>query len=190
MSDKYKILKGDEPYFATFTIVDWLKVIENDSYKQIIIDSIKYCQHNKGLIVYGYCIMPNHVHIIIQAVSNYSISEILRDLKKFTSRAIVAKLKDEKPEGYAEILTHFYNAGKDLKRITNYKVWQDDCMAKLIYSNKFLFEKLNYIHNNPVEYGLCSLAWEYKYSSAINYAGKEGLISVELISTELKTIKR
>jgi REP element-mobilizing transposase RayT len=189
ISDKYKIFKGDEAYFATFTIVDWLKVFEDDSFKQIIIDSIKYCQQNKGLIIYGYCIMPNHVHMIIQAVGTCSISEILRDLKKFTSRAIVAKLNDEKPDGYAEVLAHFYEAGKTLKRIMNYKVWQDDNMDKLVYSNKFLFEKLNYIHNNPVEYGLCNLPWEYKFSSAINYAGNQGLISVELISTEMKSIK-
>jgi REP element-mobilizing transposase RayT len=189
MSDKYKIFKGDEAYFVTFTIVDWLKVIENDSYKQIIIDSIKYFQQNKGLVIYGYCIMPNHVHMIIQAVGVLSIAEILRDLKRFTARAIVAKLNEEKPEGYIEILNQFFEAGKTLKRITNYKVWQDGNMAKIIFSNKFLFEKLNYIHNNPVEYGLCSLPWEYKYSSAINYAGKEGLILVELISMELKTIK-
>ena len=186
MSDKYKVSKGDEAYFVTFTIVEWIKVLENDEYKNLIIDSIQFCQKNKGLIVYGHCIMPNHVHMIIQAAGTYTVSEILRDLKKFTSRAIVMKLEEERPEGYLQIISHFFEAGKALKRIKEYKVWQDDNMAKLIYRNKFLYEKLNYIHNNPVESGLCSFPWEYKYSSAVNYAGNEGVIHVELLSMELK----
>lgn len=186
MSDKYKLFNGDEAYFVTFTIVEWIKVLENDEFKNLIIESIHYCQENKGLIVYGYCIMPNHVHMIIQAVVSNTVSDILRDLKKFTSKAIVKKLEDEKPEGYMSILKHFFEAGKALKRIKEYKVWQDGNMPKLIYKNKFLYEKLNYIHNNPVESGLCSFPWEYKYSSAVNYAGNEGVIHVELVSVELK----
>ncbi len=43
-------------------------------------------------------------------------------------------------------------------------------------------EKLSYIHNNPVEYGLCNTPWEYKFSSASDYTGKESLIKVELLS--------
>ena len=63
MSEKYKIFEGDEVYFVTFTIVEWIKVLENDDYKDLIINTIKFYQHNKGLVVYGYCIMPNHVDI-------------------------------------------------------------------------------------------------------------------------------
>ena len=182
MSDKYKVFDGDEVYFVTFTIVGWIKVFEDDNFKQLIIDSIKFYQKNKGLILYAYCIMPNHVHMIVQATGKYTISEILRDLKKITSRSIVRMLEDQRVDGYEEILKKFAEAGKLLKRITNFKVWQDGNQAKLIYSNKFLMEKLNYIHNNPVEYGLCSLPWEYKYSSAVNYADKTSLLEVGLLS--------
>lgn len=189
MSDKYKIVKGEEPYFVTFTIIEWLHVLENDDYKRIITDSIHYCQENKGLVIYAYCIMPNHVHMIFQAVSSYSVSEILRDLKRFTSRAIVNKLEEEKPEGYLKILDQFIEAGQSLKRIKKYKVWQDGNRAKLLFSNKFLYEKLNYIHNNPVEYGLCSSPCDYKFSSATNYAGGDGMIKVEMLSVELRTIR-
>ena len=120
--------------------------------------------------------------MIVQATGKYTISEILRDLKKITSRSIVRMLEDQRVDGYKEILKKFAEAGKLLKRITNFKVWQDGNQAKLIYSNKFLMEKLNYIHNNPVENGLCSLLWEYKYSSAVNYADKTSLLDVELLS--------
>lgn len=182
MSDKYRIFKGDEPYFITFTIVDWIKVLLDDSFKMIIVDSIKYYQKNKGLNIYAYCIMPNHVHLIAQSVSDFSISEILRDLKKFTASAIIKKLEIEKPEGYEEILEKFKEAGKHLKRITNYKVWQDGNQAKLLYSNRFMLEKMAYIHSNPVEYGLCDVSWKYKFSSASDYSGMKSVLDVILLS--------
>lgn len=182
MSEKYKTLNPDGAYFVTFTIVEWIKVFEDDSFKQIIIENIRFYQETKGLIVYGYCIMPNHVHMIIQSGSNYSVSEVLRDLKKFTSRSIVRKLEEEKPDGYQNILHQFFKAGQLLKRVKNYKVWQDGNMPILCYSNAFTMQKLNYIHNNPVDAGLCQLPWEYQHSSAVNYAGMEGLVKIELLS--------
>lgn len=182
MSDRYKIFKGDESYFVTFTITNWIKILEDDSYKMVLIESIRYCQEQKGLLVYGYCIMPNHVHMMIQATGENSVSGILRDLKTHTAKAIVRKLKNEKPDGYQKILSVFAKAGKDLKRIQNYKVWQDGNMAKMLYSNRFMLEKLNYIHNNPVKYGLCEKPWDYVFSSATNYSGKTSLIDVILLS--------
>jgi putative transposase len=182
MSDQYKIFKGDDPYFVTFTVVDWLKVLLDDSYKMVLIGSIRYCQKNKELNVYGYCIMPNHVHMIIQAAGIFTISDILRDLKKFTAKAIVKKLEEEKPIGYKQYLDTFIDAGKPLKRIKTYKVWQDGNQAKLIFSNRFLLEKLAYIHNNPVEYGLCEVPWAYKFRSATNYAGMKSMLDVILLS--------
>ena len=187
MSDKYKIFEGDEVYFVTFTITDWLNVLEDDSYKMIIIDSIRYCQNNKGLVVYGYCIMPNHVHMIIQATEQFTISEILRDLKKFTANTIIKKLSDKKTVENINILNKFREAGKHLTRIRNYKVWQDGNRPKLIYSNKFLWEKLNYIHNNPVEKELCNKPWDYLFSSATNYTDKYSLLDVVCLSVPLKT---
>lgn len=182
MSDKYKIFIGDDAYFVTFTIIDWIKVLADDHFKMIIIDSIKYCQLNKGLQVFAYCIMPNHAHMVVQAAGDESISDILRDMKTHTAKVIAKKLEEEKPERYEEILAKFVAAAKPLKRIKKHKVWQDGNQAKLIFSNKFLMEKLNYIHNNPVEYGLCNAPWEYTFSSATNYADKPSLIDIILLS--------
>ncbi len=148
----------------------------------IINDAVKYYQQHKGLVVYAYCIMPNHVHMIIQAVGKYSVSEILRDLKKFTSVSIIKKLENERPDDYQVILDKFMEVGKKFKRITKYKVWQDGNRAKLLYSNKFILEKLNYIHNNPVEYGLCDVPWHYKFSSATNYVESKSILDVTLLS--------
>ena len=189
MSDKYKIFKGqDESYFVTFTIIDWLEVLTDESFKLIIIDSIKYCQKEKGLIVYAYCIMPNHVHMMILASGRSSISDILRDLKKFTAKAIISKLQLINNDTANEFLKKFEEAGKNLKRIKKYKVLQDGNQAKLLYSNKFIWEKLKYIHNNPVKKGLYDEEENYKFSSATNYAGLESLLNIECLSRQLITI--
>ncbi len=182
MSDKYKIFDGHDAYFVTFTIVKWIKVLDDDNYKRIVLDAIRYYQKYKNLIVYGYCIMPNHVHMIIQAGGKFTVSEIMRDIKKFTSRTIVSKLEQEKPDGYLDMLKQFRETGWGLKRIKTNKVWQDGNRAKLLYSNKFLTEKLSYIHSNPVKKGMCSDPWDYTFSSATNYAEMESLIEVELLS--------
>jgi putative transposase len=104
MSDKNKIFKGDEAYFETFTIIDWIKVLANDPFKMILIDSIKNCHLNKGLQVYAYCIMPNHAHMIVQAVNEESISGILRDMKTHTAKAIAKSLKKKSPKDMKKYL--------------------------------------------------------------------------------------
>jgi hypothetical protein len=120
--------------------------------------------------------------MIVQAVDDASVSGILRDMKTHTSKAISKKLEEEKSEGNEVVLAKFIAAGKALKRIKKYKVWQDGNQAKLLYGNRLIIEKLNYIHNNPVEYGLCKVPWAYKFSSATNYAGKPSLVNVILLS--------
>jgi len=89
---------------------------------------------------------------------------------------------DKRPDGYQEILNQFMEAGKHLKRITRYKVWQDGNQAKLLFSNTFIQEKLNYIHRNPVDYGLCDVPWHYNFSSATNYIGSKSVLDVTLLS--------
>jgi hypothetical protein len=64
MSDKYRIFRGDEVCFVTLTIVEWLKVLADDNFKNLLINAIKYYQKNRGLTVFGYCTMPNHVPML------------------------------------------------------------------------------------------------------------------------------
>ena len=162
--------------------MEWIKLLANDACKKILIDAIKFYQENREITVLANCIMPNPVHRMVRAEGSYSVSGFLWDLKKFTSRAFVKKLEEEKPEGYRQILYRFEGAGMKLKRIKEYKVRQDGNHAELLYSSKFLHQKLNYIHQNPVRYGLFELASDYPYSSAANYVGKKSALEVVLIS--------
>lgn len=163
--------------------------MQDDSNKMIIVDAIKFYQQHRGLIIYAYCIMPNHVHLMAQSNGKETLSAVLRDLKKYTSKAMIKKLEKENNVEANKALTIFKEAGEKLKRIKNYKVWQDGNRPMVLYTNKFIWQKINYIHNNAVEAGLVSIPEDYMFSSARNYSELNSLLEIDLISRELITVK-
>ncbi|MEO9477370.1 MAG: transposase [Cyclobacteriaceae bacterium] len=105
MSEKYKFDDPDGLYFVTSTVVHWIDLFTQKEFKHIIIDSLKYCQTNKGLIIHAWCLMPSHLHMIISS-NNESLSGIMRDFKKFTTKAILKELKvinESRSDGYSEL---------------------------------------------------------------------------------------
>jgi REP element-mobilizing transposase RayT len=187
MSEKYKIYDKSKAYYVTLTVVNWIDVFTRKNHKLKIIESLKYCQAHKGLVIFAWVLMPSHLHIVVRADEEFTLSEILRDFKKHTAKEIIKQIKEE-PESRREwLLNEFEKAGKDLKRIKNYKFWQDGNHPKEIITNRFLNEKVNYIHMNPVEDMLVSCAEDYLYSSARNYADLDNLLDVELIDKQLIT---
>jgi REP element-mobilizing transposase RayT len=167
MSDRYKIWEKEKAYFLTMTVEGWIDVFTRKNHKLTIINALRYCQKEKGLAIYGYCLMSNHLHLIARAEGNYTLSEILRDFKKFTSKAIVSEILEE-PESRREwILEYFNGAGKRTNKKVTFKFWQDGNHAEIIYSNKFFDQKLNYIHNNPVKELIVEKPEEYLFSSAL-----------------------
>jgi len=189
MSEKYKIYDHDAAYFVTLTIVGWIDVFSKRKYKVLITNSLKYCQLHKGLIIYSYCLMSNHLHMICQAGKKENLSQILRDFKKFTSKQIIYQLQEEHEERRKWMLHCFSFAGKYLTRITNYKVWQDGNHPKIIYNNNILDQKLNYIHQNPVKELIVEKPEDYLFSSARNYAGLDSYLDVILVTPRLRTIR-
>ena len=186
MSDKYKAT-DDSAYFITITIVEWIDVFTRLKQRQDFIESLRYCQENKGLIIYAYCLMLNHVHLICQAEEENMLSSIIRDLKKHTSRQIIKNIEQETDSRKEWILSTFKKSCEHLKRKQQHKVWQNGYHAELISSNKFLYQKIDYIHMNPVEEGLVDEPEDYRFSSARNYAGLQSELEIEQISSELKT---
>lgn len=119
--------------------------------------------------------------MIVRAKEGFDLSAILSDMKKHTAKEIITKINDE-PESRREWMLHrFEYADKYLKRIKNYKVWQDGNQAKQIITSGFMKQKLDYIHTNPVEEMVVAESQHYTSSSAMNYASEKGLIAVELI---------
>ena len=188
MSDKYKIREKEKAYFITMTVVGWIDVFTRASHKLKIIESLKYCQKEKGLVIYGYCIMPSHMHLIVRAEGNETLPEIIRDFKKYTAKAIIKQIIAE-PESRREwMLKYFEEIGKPLTRIKKYKFWQDGNQAKEIFSNNFFFEKLEYIHKNPVEEMIVEKPEDYLFSSARNYADLSNYLDVVLESSRQITV--
>ena len=181
MGIKNKISEG-YMYFLTMTVVNWIDIFTRPVYKHNIIDALKYNQQNKGLIIYGWCLMSNHLHLLAEADEDKNLSDILRDFKKFTSKAIIKEIMENASESRKKwMLSEFEFAGKYDKKIKNYKFWQDGNDAKEIHSTEFMEQKLDYIHENPVVAEIVDEDIHYKYSSARDYAGEPGLIDVVLI---------
>lgn len=180
-SEQYFVRNENEMYFITSTIVEWVDVFTRPVYKQIIVDSLKYCQESKGLDIYAWVLMSNHLHAIVSAREGYQLSDILRDFKKYTSKRIIEAIKQEPESRRDWLLYRFEFAGKFKTNVKNYKVWQDGNHAKECFSAKFTQEKLEYIHNNPVRALIVETPEHYLFSSARNYARLQGLIEVKSI---------
>ncbi len=98
MSRAYKIHNPKGLYFISFATLAWVDVFTRIEYKEIIIGSLKFCQKEKGLKVYAWCLMTNHIHLIARAQDGFDLSGILRDFKKFTSRQIIKMIENHSGE--------------------------------------------------------------------------------------------
>ena len=175
MSDSYKIKDSSGIYFITITVIGWVDLFTRKEYRDIIIDSLEYCKKQKGLILYGYVIMSSHIHMIVSSEQD-ALQHIIRDFKKFTSKSILKSIQQIGESRREWLLNKFSYEAQRVKRGTNYKIWQDGYHGKQIESAEFMKQKLDYIHNNPVESGIVLSGEEYLYSSAKNYAGHPDLL--------------
>ena len=179
----YKIRNQEEAHFITFAVVEWLDVFTRKDYRDIILESIRYCQKEKGLLLHGWCIMSNHIHLVA-SVKNNDLSSILRDFKKFTGKQIIKSIQENKQESRKDwMLTIFKKAGEANSRNTEFQFWRQDNRPMEVYSSKFVFQKLSYLHNNPVEAGIVEKPEHYLYSSARDYHFEKqcGLLKISFI---------
>jgi REP element-mobilizing transposase RayT len=104
----YKIRNKEEIHFITFAVVEWVDVFTRKQYRDIVIESLRHCQKEKGLILYAWCIMSNHVHLMAAAKDN-NLSDILRDFKKFTSKQIITAIQNNEKESRREWMLSILN---------------------------------------------------------------------------------
>ena len=155
MSRKYKVRDQDKLHFVTFTVIQWLDVFIRREYKDILLDSIRYCQQHKGLEVWAYCIMSSHAHWILGRHGEPSLEGIIRDIKKYTSTKIIEAISTNEHESRRELLMWlFERAGSKNSNNTKYQFWQQHNHPIELNSNKKLDQRVDYIHNNPVEAGI------------------------------------
>ncbi len=180
LPDSYQIKDQEATYFLTCQVVGWADVFSRKVYRDIIIDSLKYCIEQKGLIVYAYVIMTNHVHLIVRC-ENGNLSDIIRDFKRFTSRSIMSEIESNEKESRKEWLDMIFQYhGKYNKRVGDRQFWTHENHAIELSTNEMLDSRLEYIHQNPVRAGWVEEPEHYLYSSARDYAGLKGLLEVEI----------
>ncbi len=175
MSRKYKFHNPEGVYFVSFAVQNWVDALTRNDYKNIIVDSLQYCKDNKGLNIYAWVIMSNHVHLVISSEGQFSLSEIMRDFKRHTSKSIIESIHSNPVESRKEwLLEQFKTSG-------GWRFWRADNKPIELWSNHVIDQKINYIHMNPVEEGLVFRPEDYMYSSAIDYSGEKGMLDVEVV---------
>ncbi len=177
MSRNYKFHNPEGIYFVSFAVVEWLDVFTRKEYKDVILDSLRYCQKEKGMEIYAWCIMTNHVHLIFKSIKGQKPELLLGDFKRFTSREAVNAIQNNQRESRKQwLIEQFEKAGAKSSNVKKYQFWRHDNKPIELWSNKALDEKIDYIHNNPVEEGLVYHAEDYVYSSAKDYCGEKGIL--------------
>jgi putative transposase len=183
MSTKYKVRNNELPHFVTFSVVNWIDALTRQEYKEIIIESLQYCIKEKGLILHAWVIMSNHVHLIISVRQENTFSDILRDLKKFTSKQIVKAIKENPQESRKEwMIWMFERAGKKNINNKDFQFWQQDNHPIELSNGIIAKQRLNYLHENPVRASIVYESQDYIYSSAVDYyTDRKGRITIELL---------
>ncbi|MBN2730116.1 MAG: transposase [Bacteroidales bacterium] len=127
--------------------------------------------------IFAWCIMTNHIHLIYRSVNGEKPEQILGDFKRFTSKALVKAIQDNPGESRKEwMLEIFKKCADKSSNVENFQFWRHDNKPIEFWSNKVIDEKLDYIHNNPVNEGFVSKPEDYSYSSATDYCGIKGLL--------------
>ena len=182
MSRKYKFRDDDKLYFISYAIVGWIDLFIREEYREIMIRSWKYCQKFKGLEIYGWVIMTSHIHMIVGSHGE-PLAQIMRDMKGFTSKELKNLIETHSSESRREwILGIMKSAGLKNSNNVAFQLWQQDNHPTELITPAMAWQKLNYIHDNPVRAGFVSRPEDFLYSSAGDYFGNRGLVEVILLN--------
>ncbi len=169
---RYRIYETEYPYFITSTISSWIPVFTRQQTADIIFDSWRHLQQERELKLFAYVILENHLHMIVSAPE---LPTIMQSFKSYTARRIIDLLK----ACSCETLLRQLRATKlNHKKESEYQVWQEGGKPKQIQNDSMMWQKIEYTHNNPVDRGFVDDPTHWRWSSARNYAGQQGLVEV------------
>lgn len=156
----------DAVFFVTLTVVGWVDVFTRKSCCEELVKNIQYCQQHKGLELYAYVIMSNHMHWVA-AQKQGALNQLLRDFKSYTAKQMLALIYDNPKESRRDWMkvVFQYNA-KFQKQNAENMFWQKTNHPIDCFNEKVLWQKINYIHMNPVRAGWVTEPEHWWYSSA------------------------
>lgn len=175
MRTHYKIVEDGQIYFITSTIIEWLPVFTRKPYFEILTDSLNYSRSQKGLKLYAYVFMDNHLHLI---VGGDNLGKIIKEFKSHTARDIIKKAEEDNKIWLLNQMS-FYR--QKHKAGSTHQVWQEGYQPKMIISEEMLRQKADYLHHNPVRAGVAEKPEDWLYSSARNFAGLPAVLDIDLI---------
>lgn len=149
------------PEFVTATIYNWQHLLKSTENKEIICSSLKFLVDDNRIILYAYCIMDNHIHLIWQVKGKWKSSDVKRDFLKYTAHQFKRKLQSD-----CESELENYRATQNDR---TYQIWERNTLCVELFTPAVCDQKLDYIHYNPVKAGICELPEQYDYSSAQYY---------------------
>ncbi|MEO1051639.1 MAG: transposase [Bacteroidota bacterium] len=150
-------------YFYTATILGWKPLLTKLLYKELIIQSLKFLKDNRKIVVYGFVIMPNHIHLIWELLEMNGKESPHSSFMKYVSHEI---LKDMVASGSKELSSYAV-----VSKTRKHQFWQRGALPIHLYKDQVIYQKLDYVHNNPVQgkWMLADSPIDYHYSSARFY---------------------
>ena len=165
MSERYKFEEG-YAHFITFAVVGWVDVFTRREYAEFLLENLAHCRMKKGLLLYDFVIMPNHVHLIAAATEG-SLGEIMRDFKTYTSKELVKRIASNPLESRKEwMLRLFREYGAANPQNKEHQFWQQSNRPSILDRPELFDQRRNYLRENPVRAGLVNDATAYMWSSA------------------------
>ncbi|WP_197413294.1 transposase [Pedobacter sp. Leaf176] len=160
---RYSIMAIGEVYFWTDTIKDWQNVFTSETYAKIVLSTLKNLKNRKLIVVYAFVLMPNHLHIIWKMAQMNAKEMPHASFNKFTSHKIFEDMKANAMGNLRNFEVH------DQER--KLRLWQRDPLATLIDSKEKIEQKIDYVHQNPLQekWNLCDTPENYRFSSAKYY---------------------
>ncbi len=163
-------------HFVTFTAVSWTDVFTRQQYRDMIIESLRFYSQEKGLRIYAYVIMSNHIHLIVSAARDSTgLSSLIRDFKGYTSKQITSHVETNKRESRRRWMTNLFKFhGTRNPRNKHVQFWRQDNYPSQLTDHSSISRVLHYIHYNPVKAGIVLQPKEYIYSSSKTYHNLPG----------------
>jgi putative transposase len=168
---RYKVVDPQLPHFITCTVLHWIPVFTRPETVEVVLESLRFLMKD-GLKVYGFVVLENHLHLVAQS------DDLNRDIarfKAFTARQLIRYLVENNVTQILEQLMFYKKAHKADRA---YQVWQEGSHPEWIQNDAMMRQKLEYVHHNPVKRGYVDEPEHWRYSSARNYAGRDGLLDV------------
>lgn len=178
MADGWQIKDLDGKYFVTFTVVGWADLFIRKSYKDVLVEHFKHYRGRFGLKVHAYVIMSNHVHAILSC-KDYDLRKVIGWWKLYTAKKIFPMVLNENESRRNWLIQLF--EGEKSNRNKGFQIWQNGSHPIHLYSESWIKQKLNYIHQNPVKEGIVAKGEYFLYSSAGAYNGRKGILELDLL---------